>query len=148
MVKKGSSKDIILYPTEWVGLRYTKTTQAGRTEITFVQVAYPILPKKPVGSNALLVVEQYKVFLSKDDYEIVDSLELIKLEGAIQSASGVPKLELDQSQPDKELGQIWMKQVDIDFKILEDLYEHCQSHPELKLYATICYLAQQVAENP
>ena len=146
LINKRSSEDI-LYPTEWVGLHYKRTTKTSQTEFTFVQVAYPIFLEKPEASSHLLV-KQYKVFLSEDDYEgrIVDSLELRRLESTVQGESGRRQLE-HQSQPDKDYGRVWMEQVDIDFKILEDLFERCESHPELNLYATICFLAQQVAEK-
>ena len=49
--------------------------------------------------------------------------------------------------PNEDLGHAWMKQVDVDFKVLEHLHKQCQSLPELNPYATICFSAQQVAEK-
>ncbi len=126
-----------LYPTEWVG---RKTTAATHTKFTFVQVAYKV-------KN----LEEYRVFSKANDYEgeDVNSSDLIQL-GACRiracgdSAFPQSEPEFKQSEPNKDLGSAWMKQVDVDFKILKHLHLY---KLELNEYATICFLAQQVAEK-
>lgn len=130
-----ASKDA-LYPTEWVGLRAAKSRA-----FTFVQMAYQIFDTVSIETLSMI---RYRVFLKEDDCEgqIVSSSDLIKL----QSGSGSGE-ELKQSLPDKELGRTWLTQVDADYSVLEYIHEESPSHSELKLHATICFLAQQVAEK-
>lgn len=184
---KKKSRNDELYPTEWVGLR---TRKAGQTKITFVQVAYAILPENFASEESTSTqVKQYKVFVKENDYEgtkIVDRSELVRLgsedqpgatsgwkaasSNTVSGGGSEPvrresedqpeqaRLKLEhQSRPDQELGNKWMKQVNVDTKILQDLLKKClpqnsQSKSSMptsppKMYATLCFLAQQVAEK-
>ncbi len=50
-------------------------------------------------------------------------------------------------KPNKVEGQLWMKQANLDFEILQYLFEHCKESTNSKWFGTICFLAQQVAEK-
>ncbi len=155
-------KDDILFPTEWVGLR--------RNKVIFVQVAYPIIPPdgfKTVSFDIFLWKDlKYKVFQKIDDIEgeRVSRMELVKLNESSLSLNYVGAssktiqlactLELqtypypegsssERPKPNKNKGLIWMQQADVDFEILQHLFQNCKEY----WVGTICFLAQQVAEK-
>ncbi len=153
-----------------MGLKKESTT-------IFVQVAYPILPGKKeyniflsdsdsdcegctVARSDLISLESEYYDVSLVSMAQAGSSTSILVESAgLDTEIAVNKTEsgrlhvkrskskFSQSRPDPEQGCIWMEQVDADYKILDNLNKQCRADPELKLCATVCYLAQQVAEK-